>query len=603
MEPIITEQIEKFQSGDFSGYESFYYATSQTVYTMLHTIIPDENTAAELMPKVYEKIYANVQTLPQTEAFYAWSAKLANEEALEYLKGNAVSTGNSDMQPEMDSVNVQPVESADSSLDMPFYDYAAEDEALAITEDLSEDRVFTEHVQAVIEALSPMEKIVFQSYYYFGESVPMIVEKTGCTTRAVKHTIGQTRTALLSAITAYGQAPTYEVKQENSHKFSLKDTPWLYILFQNYIGKVTGISHVGITGSAAGAIAMVGQAGGVAGTSAVIGQAGGIAGTAAGQAGSAAGAAVTGQAGGAAGTAAKASAKGSAKFLGTVGGKVAVGVAGVAAVVGIGLGIHHASSEPEKHIVAIEEEDGSGALMWEDGPAPVQEATTEEVSWVDLKLEETRQNVDSYRTTGSGTRGDDAEVGESLAPYERKNCFYAVADINGDGMEDIYFGYWNSETRQVEIRHTYERDDIDGIVTYYQRDLYLSDQAKDFLYDKVDSQFELISDYMDNESSGGVGYLKIDTGGGEKYYKVIATTWYVYGGSDGTVNYDNYDYDFLLRQMRDENYSGYYQEVSASEFETYKASFTYKKLEWHPLFENETILNEDPSIPDADGKF
>lgn len=567
MEPIITEQIEKFQSGDFSGYESFYYATSQTVYTMLHTIIPDEKTAAELMPKVYEKIYANVQTLPQTEAFYAWSAKLANEETLEYLKGNAVQAGSFDMQPEMDSVNAQTMESADSSSDMPFYDYAAEDEALAITEDLSEDRVFTEHVQAVIEALSPMEKVVFQSYYYFGESVPAIVEKTGCTTRAVKHTIGQTRTALLSAITAYGQAPAYAVQQEKSHKFGLKDTPWMYILFQNYIGKVTGIAHVGITGSAAGAIAMVGQAGG------------------------------------ATGAAAKASAHGIAKFLGTVGGKVAVGVVGVAAVVGIGLGIHHASSEPERHIVAIEEEDGSGALMWEDGPAPVQEATTEEVSWVDLKLEETRQNVDSYRTTGSGTRGDDAEVGESLDPYERKNCFYAVADINGDGMEDIYFGYWNSETRQVEIRHTYERDDIDGIVTYYQRDLYLSDQAKDFLYDKVDSQFELISDYMDNESSGGVGYLKIDTGGGEKYYKVIATTWYVYGGSDGTVNYDNYDYDFLLRQMRDENYSGYYQEVSASEFETYKASFTYKKLEWHPLFENETILNEDPSIPDADGKF
>lgn len=104
MEPIITEQIEKFQSGDFSGYESFYYATSQTVYTMLHTIIPDENTAAELMPKVYEKIYANVQTLPQTEAFYAWSAKLANEEALEYLKGNTT-------QAEMDVVNAQTMES------------------------------------------------------------------------------------------------------------------------------------------------------------------------------------------------------------------------------------------------------------------------------------------------------------------------------------------------------------------------------------------------------------------------------------------------------------------------------------------------------------
>lgn len=603
MEPIITEQIEKFQSGDFSGYESFYYATSQTVYTMLHTIIPDEETAAELMPKVYEKIYANVQTFPQTEAFYAWSAKLANEEALEYLKETTTHADRAGMQSGVDFVNAQTLESADSSLDMPIYDYAAEDEALAITEELSEDRVFTEKVQTVIEALSPMERIVFQSYYYFGESVPVIVEKTGCTTQAVKHTLGQTRTAMLSAITELMQTPSYAVQHEESHKFSLKDTPWLYILFQNYIGKVTGIAHVGITGSAAGAIAMVGQAGSMAGTYAVIGQAGGIAGTTAGQAGGATGAAVTGQAGGAAGAAAKASAHGIAKFLGTVGGKVAVGVVGVAAVVGIGLGIHHASSEPERHIVAIEEEDGNGALMWEDGPAPVQEATTEEISWVDLKLEETRQNVDSYRTTGSGTRGDDAEVGESLAPYERKNCFYAVADINGDGMEDIYFGYWNSETRQVEIRHTYVRDDIDGVVTFYQKDLYLSDEAEEFLYDKVDNRFELISDYMDNESGGGVGYLKIDTGGGEKYYKVIATTWYVHGGSDGTVNYDNYDYDFLLRQMRDENYSGYYQEVSASEFETYKASFTYKKLEWHPLFEDETILNEDPSIPDADGKF
>lgn len=603
MEPIITEQIEKFQSGDFSGYESFYYATSQTVYTMLHTIIPDEETAAELMPKVYEKIYANVQTAPQTEAFYAWNAKLANEEALEYLKGTTTHADRAGMQTGVDSVNAQTLESADNSLDMPIYDYATEDEALAITEELSEDRVFTEKVQTVIEALSPMERIVFQSYYYFGESVPVIVEKTGCTTQAVKHTLGQTRTAMLSAITELMQTPSYAVQHEESHKFSLKDTPWLYILFQNYIGKVTGIAHVGITGSAAGAIAMVGQAGSMAGTYAVIGQAGGIAGATAGQAGGATGAAVTGQAGGATGAAAKASAHGIAKFLGTVGGKVAVGVAGAAVIAGISLGIHHASSEPERHIVAIEEENGNGALMWEDGPAPVQEETTEEISWVDLKLEETRQNVDSYRTTGSGTRGDDAEVGESLAPYERKNCFYAVEDIDGDGMEDIYFGYWNSETRQVEIRHTYVRDDIDGVVTYYQKDLYLSDQAKEFLYDKVDSKFELISDYMDNESSGGVGYLKIDTGGGEKYYKVIATTWYVHGGSDGTVNYDNYDYNFLLRQIKDENYSGYYQEVSASEFETYKASFTYKKLEWLPLFEDETILNEDPSISDADGKL
>ena len=606
MEQIVTEQIEKFQSGDFSGYESFYYATSQTVYTMLHTIIPDEKTAAELMPKVYEKIYANVKTLPQTEAFYAWSAKLANEEALEYLKGSAVLTGNSDMQPDTNSVNAQPVESADSSLDMPFYDYAAEDEALAITEELSEDRVLTEQVQAVIETLSPMEKIVFQSYYYFGESVPAIVEKTGCTTRVVKHTLGQTRTALLSAITAYGQAPAYEVKQENSHKFSLKDTPWLYILFQNYIGKVTGIAHVGITGSAAGAIAMVGQAGGVAGTSAVIGQTGGIAGTAAGQAGSAAGTAVTGQAGGAAGAAAKASAHGIAKFLGTVGGKVAVGVAGVAAVVGIGLGIHHASSEPERHSVAIEEENGNGALMWEDGPAPEDETEqTEEETMpeneyeqqvkeqLEVMLEQARKGMEDYAATGKSEYSDYY----TITTYSKDNSFYALEDIDEDGEDELLFGCWNPEKRMVEIRDIcnwqYHPEARYGNCYYSEGHVMSVRASDDQNYDLVYYDSSLEDDYSRTcllELRGRDGVVR--------YYDLGYGVLLDYFSGPIEVTYDTF-----LQQLDDDYQSLQYTEIDESTWAGQEEAHPYKKLSWKPMFEDETILNEDPSIPDADGKF
>ena len=619
MEPIITEQIEKFQSGDFSGYESFYYATSQTVYTMLHTIIPDEKTAAELMPKVYEKIYANVQTLPQTEAFYAWSAKLANEEALEYLKGSAIPTGNSDMQPDTNSVNAQPVESADSSLDMPFYDYVAEDEALAITEELSENRVFTEKVEAVIETLSPMEKIVFQSYYYFGESVLAIVEKTGCTTRVVKHTLGQTRSAMLSAITAYGQTPAYAVQQENSHKFSLKDTPWLYILFQNYIGKVTGIAHVGITGSAAGAIAMVGQAGGVAGTSAVIGQAGsvagtsavigqasGIAGTAAGQAGGAASAAVIGQAGGATGAAAKASAHGIAKFLGTVGGKVAVGVAGVAAVVGIGLGIHHASSEPEKHIVAIEEEDGNGALMWEDGPAPEDETEqTEEETMpeneyeqqvkeqLEVMLEQARKGMEDYAATGKSEYSDYY----TITTYSKDNSFYALEDIDEDGEDELLFGCWNPEKRMVEIRDIcnwqYHPEARYGNCYYSEGHVMSVRASDDQNYDLVYYDSSLEDDYSRTcllELRGRDGVVR--------YYDLGYGVLLDYFSGPIEVTYDTF-----LQQLDDDYQSLQYTEIDESTWAGQEEAHPYKKLLWKPMFEDETILNEDPSIPDADGKF
>ena len=594
MEQIVTEQIEKFQSGDFSGYESFYYATSQTVYTMLHTIIPDENTAAELMPKVYEKIYANVQTLPQTEAFYAWSAKIANEEALEYLKGSAVPTGNSAMQPEMDSVNAQTVESADSGSDMQFYDYATEDEALAITEELSENRVFTEKVEAVIETLSPMEKIVFQSYYYFGESVPAIVEKTGCTTREVKHTLGQTRTAMLSAITACGQASAYAVQQEKSHKFSLRDTPWLYILFQNYIGKVTGIAHVGITGSAAGAIAMVGQAGSVAGTSAVIGQAGGVAGSTA------------GQAGGATGATAKASAHGIAKFLGTIGGKVAVGVAGVAAVVGIGLGIHHASSEPEKHIVAIEEEDGNGALMWEDGPAPEDETEqTEEETMpeneyeqqvkeqLEVMLEQARKGMEDYAATGKSEYSDYY----TITTYSKDNSFYALEDIDEDGEDELLFGCWNPEKRMVEIRDIcnwqYHPEARYGNCYYSEGHVMSVRASDDQNYDLVYYDSSLEDDYSRTcllELRGRDGVVR--------YYDLGYGVLLDYFSGPIEVTYDTF-----LQQLDDDYQSLQYTEIDESTWAGQEEAHPYKKLLWKPMFEDETILNEDPSIPDADGKF
>lgn len=88
MNPIITEQLNKFKNGDFGGYESFYNETVSTVYTMLHTVVHDSNVATSLVPQVYDKIYQNVTSLEQTNGFYQWAAELANEEALGYLKEN-----------------------------------------------------------------------------------------------------------------------------------------------------------------------------------------------------------------------------------------------------------------------------------------------------------------------------------------------------------------------------------------------------------------------------------------------------------------------------------------------------------------------------------
>ena len=204
MNPIITEQLNKFKNGDFGGYESFYNETVNTVYTMLHTVVHDSNVATSLVPQVYDKIYQNVTSLEQTNGFYQWMAELANEEALGYLKENGWTEIHNDS---VENTYEQTVAGK-------FYDYAVEDEALTITEDAVLDISFVTRVQEIVTALSPMERIVFQDYYYFGVSVPEIAAKTGCKDSDIRYTLSQTRTAILQTIAL---APVDDSENGNSN--------------------------------------------------------------------------------------------------------------------------------------------------------------------------------------------------------------------------------------------------------------------------------------------------------------------------------------------------------------------------------------------------
>ena len=83
MDSAISRQIEKFKMGDFSGYQEFYDETVRTAYTMLRTIIPDEQMALAQIPAVYDSMYKNVNELERTELFYEWMGKQVNDVSLQ----------------------------------------------------------------------------------------------------------------------------------------------------------------------------------------------------------------------------------------------------------------------------------------------------------------------------------------------------------------------------------------------------------------------------------------------------------------------------------------------------------------------------------------
>ena len=207
MDLTISRQIEKFKMGDFSGYQEFYDETVRTAYTMLHTIIPDEQMALAQIPAVYDSMYKNVNELERTELFYEWMGKQVNDVSLQCVDTDISGDGNADDGSTNDKSTCD-----EGSGEEAFFDYAAEDEALTITEEQAGDGTFAGRLQHIVDGLTPMEKVVFQKYYYFGERTGDIAAKTGLTNAVVKNILKNTRTAIVSAIEDTATEETGEQK-------------------------------------------------------------------------------------------------------------------------------------------------------------------------------------------------------------------------------------------------------------------------------------------------------------------------------------------------------------------------------------------------------
>lgn len=538
--------------------------TEQVVYTMLRTIITDDEQAASLVPKVCDRIYQNTESMENTEVFCQWAAKYANEEAMQYLANSGIG-----YKAQSDYTNVN-TDSADETTEQ-FYDYAVWDEEFTISDEEFQDAELITKLQSIFYELAPMEKLVFQDYYYFGAGVPEIAAKTGWTNNAVRQTLGKTRTAMISAITETEQKNVDEKQYATQVKRKLKDTPWLWLIFRNYISEATGFEQV--LGQAIGDNVAAGQA---IGDNVAAGQAIGN--------------------------------NMAAGILKTAGGKIAAGIVGAAVIVAIGVGIHNAASDsgsvfddtlPENQIVPSEEFEpvipDVTTEIEETGETEeeTEQYEFEEQTQLEVMIEQARNGMDEYEADGTSEF-----LGYySIITYERKNSFYVIEDIDGDGEDELLFGCWNPEKEIVEVRDIcealYHPEARYGEVYYSEGNVMTIRDADGDNYDLE------IYDPTPEDDYSKVFLLKLLCRDGvTRYYELGGGVWPDYYDGPLNVNYETF-----LGQLDDETASGYYMEISEAEWNSHKEAHPYKKLEWKPLFEDDTILNEDSSIPDADGRF
>lgn len=592
MDLTISRQIEKFKMGDFSGYQEFYDETVRTAYTMLRTIIPDEQMALAQIPAVYDSMYKNVNELERTELFYEWMGKQVNDVSLQCVDTDISGDGNADDGSTNDKSTCD-----EGSGEEAFFDYAAEDEALTITEEQAGDGTFAGRLQQIVDGLTPMEKIVFQKYYYFGERTGDIAAKTGLTDAVVKNILKNTRTAIVSAIEDTATEETGEQK-----KYSLKNVPWLWIMFRNNVAGTVGLPYVGLSEFMMG----IGGSSGV--TSGAAGQTPGSA--PGGAAGQTPGSAPGGAAGQVSSGMAK-SAHGLGRMMGTLGGKITVGVISAAVLVTIGVGVHHVltdKNDSDKNSAGKNGEDYVGTVLPEGDTGDTSDQWAQEQpedieedgakTRFEGMLDQARDTVERYQQTG--------ETDDYYMVYKdpKKDCLYAVYDVDGDGEDELLLGCWDEEARQVELRNIIYEDTttVHEDMTYYCGDTKLA------VFVRREDDYELVTYKHDSEYDDD-SYLKILQDGTWRYYNVgyveaaDITTGNETGGNFGEVNYKNCDHDFLIDHINDDYFSGYYTEISEAQWNEKQQEYSYTGLEWKPLFSDETILTDDPDIPDSDGRF
>ena len=639
MNPIITEQLNKFKTGDFSGYEGFYNETVNTVYTMLHTVVNDQNVATSLVPQVYDKIYQNATSLEQTERFYQWAAELANEEALGYLKGNGLTEirhGSAE------NKNAQMITADGQEETEQFYDYAVEDAALTITEEVVADASFVTRLQEIVNTLSPMERIAFQDYYYFGISVPEIATKTGCKDTDIRYTLSQTRTSILQTIAAT-PASAAGYGNPNVRKYHLAQAPWMWIAYQNFLGYTLGIDTISIAGWAMGVLGQaVGSgiaigaegmiAGGASGAGAVTGSS--IAGATAGEvsAGATIGAATAGGAG-AVGTSGIA-----AGFLGTIGGKIAIGIVGAAMATAIGVGVHHVVTENQTTTEVVTTTETSSETTekvtettsettTEVTTEATTEATTEEVldenvtdyASYDEVLTDLKQQIEQYDPMSMDYSYEDTKFAvRSL----NRDAFYAMEDLNGDGTEELLIGSWNTLINAVDVADIYTTKNGKIVKLYSYED---GGRASGYWMSVVTEDGSI---YETNDGRGNIQDVT------NRWMWSEFTNWKIEDGSiklvESCISY-GVDIDISDEQcwnirITDESaYKDFFEVASKADLTTMQAEIdahpekytkedgrasnapagnNYRTFKWQPVYDDNSVLNGDYGPqPDADGKF
>ncbi len=226
--------IRGIQNGIQESYQLMYNLSYQFIYKSIFDLVKDRNQTDFLTQNVYQVITQNVVNLGNPEYFYVWAGRIATDYALSYIR------------------NMNPgffmTQDAGPYDDLPFAEYASQDEEAFIPESILTDHEKLRILEEELNKLTVEQRICVQYFYYEELSVTEIAQRLNCSNAAVQTQLKAAKEALKNSILSMDPG-------SGTRLYSLASVPLFLILLRNGIERFFAAGVIAAGGAATASVA------------------------------------------------------------------------------------------------------------------------------------------------------------------------------------------------------------------------------------------------------------------------------------------------------------------------------------------------------------
>ena len=222
--------IRNIQAGNTNSYTEVYNLSSKYLYKIIYDIVQDYHTTEDMLQETFLKIYSNIGSLQNPEAYFVWAGRIATNLCVRYIhkyRKEILSTATEDGEGNEEFI----------------FDTVADDNEMFIPESVLDNKEHQRMIGEVIDSLSVEQKLAVQCFYFEEMSVKEIAALMECSEGTIKSRLNYARKSIKESVLNIE-------KTQGTKLYSFGAIPLLLFAYRSVAQAAVPASAVAGTGAA-----------------------------------------------------------------------------------------------------------------------------------------------------------------------------------------------------------------------------------------------------------------------------------------------------------------------------------------------------------------